>query len=308
MNQSFKIALLKSSGLHLAIVIAFVVGAWFKPSKPTIIEVQLNPAASSPKQNEEAIEAVAVDNSAVEKRLSELRQEEARKKTAEQKRIRDLEKRAAAAEEKRKAEARRIAKLEKERKQKEREKKDADEKAKKAKEKQRAEQKKADDAKKKAEQLAAQRKKEEEKLKQAEEKRKRDEALTKKRAEEQRQRALEEQLLQEQLAQEAAARSKARQAQVLTEVEKYKALIVDRIKNNFYSDQATMQGKECQINMQLACNGLVTKVDALGGDTIVCNEAIRAIKRVEQFPVPKDRDVFKELQTINLTYRPEFKG
>jgi colicin import membrane protein len=204
----------------------------------------------------------------------------------------------------REAETRRIAKLEKERKRKEREKKKADAAAREAKKKQKVEQKKADDAskkaaeaKKQAEQLAKQRKLEEEKLKKAEQKRKAD-------AEAARQKALAEQMMQEQLAAEAAARNRAKQAQVLSEVEKYTALITAKIQQNLLFDE-NMKGKECRLNLRLAFNGLVTNVERLSGDKQVCDAAIRAVRRVETLPVSKDKAVFEELKNINLTIQPD---
>jgi colicin import membrane protein len=215
-----------------------------------------------------------------------------------------LERRAANAKKQREAETRRIAKLEKERKRKEREKKKADAAAREAKKKQKVEQKKADDAskkaaeaKKQAEQLAKQRKLEEEKLKKAEQKRKAD-------AEAARQKALAEQMMQEQLAAEAAARNRAKQAQVLSEVEKYTALITAKIQQNLLFDE-NMKGKECRLNLRLAFNGLVTNVEQLSGDKQVCDAAIRAVRRVETLPVSKDKAVFEELKNINLTIQPD---
>ncbi|KPV97729.1 cell envelope integrity inner membrane protein TolA [Pseudoalteromonas sp. P1-9] len=296
MKNDFKSALVKSSALHIGIIVALVIGNWLKPSTPQVMEVTLN-APVKPEQK--AVEAVSVDNKAVEKRINELKKQEADKKAAEAKRIRDLERRAANAKKKREEEARRIAKLEKERVRKEREKKKAEAAARAAKKKQQAEQKKAAEAKKKAEALAKKRKAEEERLKKAEAKRKAD-------AEAARQKALAEKMMQEQLAAEAAARSRAKQAQILTEVEKYQALIVSKIKNNFYGDKTTMSGKECKVNMKLAFNGLVTSVNVLGGHKGLCDATVRAIRKAEQFEFPKDKDVVAKLRDINLTYKPEF--
>ncbi len=303
-------ALLKSSILHAALVGALVVGSLFKSPAPQVLEVTLNTPQASAPSNEKAVEAMTVDQEAVAKRIEELKKQDAAKKAAERKRIRDLERRAENAKKERQKEARRIAKLEKQRKQKELEKKKADaaakkadEAAKKAQKKQRDAQKKAAADKKKADELAEKRKQEELALKKAEEKRKKDAAIAKKKAEDARKRALEEKQMQDALAAEAAARSKARKAQVLTEVEKYTALITSKIQQNLLIDEK-MKGKECRLNIRLAFNGFVTKVNPLGGDKLVCEAAIRAVGMADTLPVSKDKAVFEELKNINLTIQP----
>lgn len=294
MKNDFTSALIKSSALHIGIIVALVLGNWFKPSTPQVMEVTLN-APVKPEQK--VVEAVSVDNKAVEKRINELKKQEADKKAAEAKRIRDLERRAANAKKKREEEARRIAKLEKERVRKEKEKKKAEAAAREAKKKQQAEQKRAAEAKKKAEELAKKRKAEEERLKKAEAKRKAD-------AEAARQKALAEKMMQEQLAAEAAARSRAKQAQVLSEVEKYTALIIAKIQQNLLLEDS-MKGKQCRLNLRLAFNGLVTQVEALNGDKQVCDASIRAVRRADTLPVSKDKAVFEKLKNINLTIKPD---
>jgi colicin import membrane protein len=66
-----------------------------------------------------------------------------------------------------------------------------------------------------------------------------------------------------------------------------------------------MRGKECRVNIRLAFNGLVTSVKSLGGDKLVCDAALRAIRLADTLPVSKDKDVFEQLKNINLTIKPE---
>ncbi|MBB1344015.1 cell envelope integrity protein TolA, partial [Pseudoalteromonas sp. SR45-6] len=149
---------------------------------------------------------------------------------------------------------------------------------------------------------------EEEALKKAEDDRKREELAAKKRAEaaeEARQKALQEQMLQEQLATEQAARNKIRQQQVGTEVDKYKALIMARIQQNLLIDEK-MKNQQCRVNIRLGFNGLVTQVTSLGGDKLVCEAALRAVRMADTLPVSKDKDVFEQLKNINLTIKPQF--
>ena len=310
--ESLTSGFIKSFFLHIALGGLLFATANFEMPTPNVMQVQLNPVMEQPEEN--VVSAVSVDQQMVEQKIAELKQQEINKKRAEEKRIRDLEKRAQQARKDREAEARRIRKLEQQRLAKLEEKRKAEAQAKKARkieEKQRADAEKA-----RAEKLAAEkaakaasdkRKAEEDALKKAEDARKKREAEEKRRAEEAekaRLKAIEEQLLQEQLAQEQAARNKLRRQQVLGEVEKYQALISQRIQSNLLTDEA-MRGKECRVNIRLAFNGLVTSVKSLGGDKLVCDAALRAIRLADTLTVSKDKDVFEQLKNINLTIKPE---
>lgn len=307
-------SVVKSVLLHLAIAGLLVATANFHMPAPKVMEVTLNPALPEP---EKAVAAVTVDQQKVEQKIAELKKQEEAKKRAEAKRIRDLERRANDARKQREAEDRRLKKLEQQRRAKEKEKAEAEAQAKKAREIQEKERAKAQQAEKQkqeaeaaAKAAAEKRKAEEEALKKAEEERKRKAAEAERKrkeaeAERKRQQALQEQMLQEQLAAEQAARNKVRQQQVVGEVEKYKALIMARIQQNFLKDEK-MKGKECRLNIRLGFNGLVTQVKSLGGDTLVCEAAMRAVRMADTLPVSPDREVFEQLKNINLTIAPQF--
>ncbi len=309
--QQYKTPLIISLILHVALVAALVGASFLRTNAPEVLKVTLN--APSPEETpEEIVSAVAVDQKEVNKRIEDMRKQEEAKKRAEQERIRELERRAAQAKRDSAAEAERIKKLEQQRKAKEQERKKAEAEAKKAREQERKEREKAkkaqlekEKAEKAAKAAAEKRRKEEEAAKKAEEERKRKEAEAARKAEEARQKAIAEQMMQEQLAAEQAARSKARRQQVMTEVDKYKALIASRIQQNLLIDES-YRGKECRLNIKLAFNGLVTSVNSLGGDKQMCEAALRAVRRVDTLPVSKERDVYEELKNINLTVRPEF--
>lgn len=298
-------SLIKSVLLHLAIGGLLFATANFHMPAPKVMEVNLNPAIEKP---EKAVSAVTVDQQQVEQKIADLKQKEDAKKRAEDKRIRDLERRASKAREQREAENRQIKKLEQQRRAKEKEKAQAEAQAKKAREieqKEREKAKQAEKQKQEAEQAAKaaadKRKAEEEALKKAEEARKQREAE----AERKRQQAMQEQMLQEQLAKEQAARDKVRQQQVVSEVDKYRALIMARIQQNLLIDQK-MKNQQCRVNIRLGFNGLVTQVKSLGGDKLVCEAALRAVRMADTLPVSKDKDVFEQLKNINLTIKPQF--
>ena len=297
--------LIKSVALHIALGGFLYASANMAPSAPKVMEVTLN---SPIPETEKAVSAVTVDQKMVEQKIAELQKKERDKKSAEDKRIRDLERRAANARKQRESETRHIKKLEQERKAKEKETAEAQAQAEKARaieQKERAKAKQAEKEKQESENAAKvaadKRKAEEEALKKAEAERKKREAE----AENKRQQALQEQMMQEQLAKEQTARSKIRQQQVVGEVDKYRALIMARIQQNLLIDEK-MRNQQCRVNIRLGFNGLVTQVKSLGGDKLVCEAALRAVRMADTLPVSKEKDVFDQLKNINLTIKPKF--
>ncbi|NDW20882.1 cell envelope integrity protein TolA [Alteromonas hispanica] len=112
-------------------------------------------------------------------------------------------------------------------------------------------------------------------------------------------RAEMERIMQEQLAQERAAQQQRRQKQVLSEVERYTALITQTIKRNLYSDDS-FDGKECRLNIKLATTGFVTSIRILGGNDALCRAAESAVRRADKLPVSDAPDVYEQLKDINL--------
>jgi len=297
--------LIKSVLLHVALGGFLYATANIHPPAPKVMEVTLNSAIPDV---DKAVSAVTVDQKQVEQKIAQLRKKEDDQKRAEDKRIRDLERRASNARKERESEARQIKKLEQQRKAKEKETAEAQAQAKKARaieQQERAKAKQAEKQKQESENAAKaaadKRKAEEDALKKAQAERKKREAE----AERKREQAMQEQMLQEQLAKEQAARSKIRQQQVVSEVDRYRALIMARIQQNLLIDEK-MKNQQCRVNIRLGFNGLVTQVTSLGGDRLVCEAALRAVRMADTLPVSKDKDVFDQLKNINLTIKPEF--
>ncbi|ASM54538.1 colicin import membrane protein [Pseudoalteromonas nigrifaciens] len=297
--------LIKSVLLHVALGGFLYATANIHSPAPKVMEVTLNSAIPDV---DKAVSAVTVDQKQVEQKIAQLRKKEDDQKRAEDKRIRDLERRASNARKERESEARQIKKLEQQRKAKEKETAEAQAQAKKARaieQQERAKAKQAEKQKQESENAAKaaadKRKAEEDALKKAQAERKKREAE----AERKREQAMQEQMLQEQLAKEQAARSKIRQQQVVSEVDKYRALIMARIQQNLLIDEK-MKNQQCRVNIRLGFNGLVTQVTSLGGDRLVCEAALRAVRMADTLPVSKDKDVFDQLKNINLTIKPEF--
>lgn len=164
-------------------------------------------------------------------------------------------------------------------------------------------------------------KKEEQKKKAEEAKKKKAEELKKKKAEEAKRKKAEQKKLQEELEREAeefnikdelaeeaeeARRTAASSSKVLTEKERYLAMIVERIKQNWLVDD-TMRGKECRVRLRLAPSGLVTSFEVLGGDAAICQAATFAVDRAGNFPMSENLDVYDALKDLTITLKPELK-
>jgi len=297
-------SLAKSLGLHLAIVIMLVFSADFS-STPEMVSVSLETDGEAP------VEAVAIDQQALDARVQQIQQERDAAKAAEEKRIRDLERRAEQAEKNRAAEEARLKRVAEQKRQADAEAKKAQAAAADAKKRQQQEAAKAKEAEQARIAKEQEREKAEAAAKAAEQKRIAEQQAAEKaaaerarQAEQARQQAEQERLMQEQLAKEAQARAAARSRQAATEVQRFTALIRDAIQRNLLVDES-MRGKSCRINIRLASNGFVTSVGVISGDKAVCDATVRAVNRAGTLPVSADPDVYNQLKDINLTVSPE---
>ena len=119
-------------------------------------------------------------------------------------------------------------------------------------------------------------------------------------------RAENELLMAQEMASEQAELTQVRRRAVLSEVDKYTALISGAIKRHWNVDES-MKGKQCVLNIKLASSGLVYNVTPISGDKIVCKSAQNAVYKAHTLPVSKDPEVFAQLKEINLTVQPEFE-
>ncbi len=305
MDKKFLSALLFSIALH-----AGLVGILFFGDFTTETKLQTNTAMA---QEVKPIEATVVNADKLQKAINKIKKQKADDKAAEKRRIQDIEKRASDAKKRRAKEEARIKKLEKQRKKKEQEKKRADKaakesaakalKAEKIRKQKEQEQQKAEDA---AAQARTKRLKAEAAAKKADDLRKKQIAERKRQEKEAADRAAREKQLADQMAAEMASRNKARQQQMMTEVQRYAALITGVINQNMINDRSTMEGKSCKLLISLAPSGFVTKASVTGGDAVVCEAAKRAVYKAGTLPVSKDPEVFKEMRNLRVTVVPEF--
>lgn len=297
--------LMVSVGLHVAIAAIIAVSMNFTPSfeQPTLsVDLSnLDEAAVEP-QVDEIVEAVAVDQAAVQQQVERIEAQRAADRRAEQQRLAELERRAEAARKAREQEQQRQRELEAQR---EREREQA-----------LAEQRQLEQQRQEAEaaaQAAAERRRQEEAAaakaeqarKEAEAQRQRELEAQRKREEEARRQAEREAQLQRELAEEMATRQRARRQQMLSEIEKYTALISQTIQRNWNVDES-MRGKSCELTISVARSGFVTNVTTGSGDESVCRSARNAVLKANTLPVSEDPEIYQEMSTIKLTVRPEF--
>ncbi|WP_339722314.1 cell envelope integrity protein TolA [uncultured Paraglaciecola sp.] len=296
--SKLRVALFISLFMHVAVIVALLISGHFATTS------KVTPEAFNP---EPIIEAKAIDESQLQKQVQKVKDEQNAKRQKEENRIKELERRAADAEKKRKQQEAEVSRLKRETKQKELDKKKAEQAAVAAREKQNQEKAKAKRLEEERKRKELEKKKADERARQAKEKRQKEEKALKeaeRKRQEAKEKAAQEKMLDEQLQAEQAARQAKRNKQVLSEVQKYEALISQTLDRIFIKDNA-MKGQSCRFNIRLASNGLVIQVKELGGDPLVCRAGKTAILKAVELPVSKEPDVYEQLRNINFTFAPE---
>lgn len=313
MEPAFKKALQISASLHLALLLAMFINFSFF-DKHEVIEVPLYSASNAP------LQASVVENPNLKEADKPTRKKPEPKKEPpkpepkpepEEDPQEELQKQ----EEERKIQEQKEIQVKKKQEEAKKKKEEADIALKKKKEKEKLDKQKKEEErkkelaeKKKKEELAKKKKEEDLKKKKEAEAKKKAEALKKKKAEEKKRKQeldkiADEMMQEDELAEEAdEARRAARQGQLLTEKQRYVAMIVERVRQSWFTDD-TMNGKECIIELKLASNGFVTSLNVVGGDAGVCNAAVNAINRVGRFPMPEDPELNQQFRELKLPFK-----
>ena len=90
----------------------------------------------------------------------------------------------------------------------------------------------------------------------------------------------------------------------MTEVEKYKALIFSKVRQNLQTDGSFI-GETCVVNVRLAPDGLVLQTKAITGKPALCRIAEAAILRAGTLPVSKDPEVMAQFRNFEIEVSPE---
>jgi len=168
--------------------------------------------------------------------------------------------------------------------------------------KQRDQKRKAEQEKKRKAAQAKKRKADEEKQRKADELKKKQEADRKKRDAEEAARKKREEAAAQKRAEEEARVKAANQRRVLSELDKYRALIYNKVSRNWIVNDKTGQ---CILNVRLASSGLILGVDEVEGDVALCRSAKAAVYKAEPLPVSPDPSVFKEMRVLRLILDPQ---
>lgn len=309
MEPAFKKALQISASLHLALLLAMFINFSFF-DKHEVIEVPLYSASNAP------LQASVVENPNLKEADKPTRKKpEPKKEPPKPEPEEDPQEELQKQEEERKIQEQKEIQVKKKQEEAKKKKEEADIALKKKKEKEKLDKQKKDDErkkelaeKKKKEELAKKKKEEDLKKKKEAEAKKKAEALKKKKAEEKKRKQeldkiADEMMQEDELAEEAdEARRAARQGQLLTEKQRYVAMIVERVRQSWFTDD-TMNGKECIIELKLASNGFVTSLNIVGGDAGVCSAAENAINRVGRFPMPEDPELNQQFRELKLPFK-----
>jgi len=140
------------------------------------------------------------------------------------------------------------------------------------------------------------------KKKEDEEKKRKTDAEKKKKDEDAKRRVQQEEDLEAQMEEEAQA-SATRRQHLLSEVDKYKSLIYNKVKRNWIVP-ANPVG-DCRIQVRLGPGGIVLDVNDGVGDSVLCRSAVAAVRKAEPLPVPEDATVFDEMRVINFKMDPK---
>jgi colicin import membrane protein len=283
--QSYRLGFILSCAFHILLLLILSIN--FVTSGKVYV-TQKN-------KKKEIVNAVSIDQSQVLAEVERIKQQKQAKELAEQKRKKRLEQQARDARKKRLAEQRRLNRI----------KKQAQEIERKRKRQQALERKRLAELKRKKQQ---QRRELEQLQKQKLKEQQRLDEIQKKQQEQARQQKMEQELARKKakkLADEAAARAKRQQ--LMGEVNKYKALIINAISQNWILPDNVDKTLSSKFEIKLAPGGAVLSVKLLrsSGDSVLDRSAQTAIYRASPLPVPEDPEAFKLFRVVSLTVKPE---
>ena len=279
--------------LHVVVITALVVN--FDRARRPVFK---------PQPEENIVEAVTVDDKAVEKELQRLRELEQEKQRAMEKKLKDLERQADAVEKKRKEEEKRSRAAERKRKEEEQRQTEAERNRKEEERKTAAERERIKQEKRKAE---ADLKRIEEENRKAEAERKRIEQ-EKLKAEAEQKRKLEEKkkkvaeaAMRQQLAQEQRNQDKKTLQNIVAE-------IYQVVTGNF-NKTGLPKGLECVLSVQTIPGGEVISVtvNKASGNEVFDRRAVTAVEKASPLPLPEDPATFDRLglRKFNFRFKPK---
>ena len=286
-------SILYSLALHAVVITALVVN--FDAERQPVFK---------PRPQENIVEAVTVDEKAVEEELQRLREQELEKQRAMEKKLKDLEQQASAVEKKRKEEEKRKLAAERKRKEEEKRKSEAERKRKEEERRTATERERIKQDKVKAE---AELKRIEEDNRRARIEQERIEAEKRKaeaerqRKEEEKKKKAAEEAQRKQLAQEQRAQDKITLQNIVAE-------IYQVVAGNF-NKTGLPRGLKCVLSVQTVPGGEVINVtvNKSSGNEVFDRRAVTAVDKASPLPLPADPATFERLRLrkFNFIFKPE---
>jgi colicin import membrane protein len=266
-KKVLRLPVFKSVALHGAILISLLVSFNFSAKPLKFVAPEASASALQP----DIVKATFIDSNVIEQQKREIAQAEA----SAQKRQQDIQRQEA--QRKEVLRKKQVDETRKKQEVQEKQEREQQDKLKREQEKERA--------------IAKQRiKQEQEKAALEAQQKKRQEALDK--------------ALAKQLQEEQASMSQANQRRVLSEVEKYKALVHSKVQQFLETDGGFI-GETCLVNVRLAPDGLVLRAEAVSGKPALCRIAKAAILRAGTLPMSKDPDVMAQFRQFDIEVSPE---
>lgn len=276
MKENYKKPFLYAALVHVVVFILLALSFDFTPAS---IKQSARPS--------EPIQAVTVDQTKVQAEVDKIKSKEAAKKKAELKRARHLKALAKRAKAEQRKAALRLKHMKEQQKKLKREQlqqqKEAQKKLIAIKQKQEEAQKHLDSLQKKRKEEAV----------------KKHQALAKK--------SQEEKLLEQQLASEQQKLSDAQNQQMMSEIGRYKALILNAIGQKWIMPAHLDKTLSTKLLIALDADGKVLKVSMLksSGDAVLDRSVISAIWKASPLPMPVDPALLEKFKALRLTVHPE---
>ena len=99
-----------------------------------------------------------------------------------------------------------------------------------------------------------------------------------------------------------AKKAAARGRQVLSEAQKYLALVKQKVYRNWIKPN---QSGICLLKIRLGPGGIVISVNDVSGLQEICRAAKAAVYKAEPLPVSSDPEVFKKMRIFELEFDPQ---
>lgn len=108
---------------------------------------------------------------------------------------------------------------------------------------------------------------------------------------------------------EHQVQEEANSAENQREIDKYKALVINAIQNNWNYPENVSEDMTCLLQIKLGPGGVVLSVAIVrsSGNTLLDRSAEVAVYKASPLPVPSDPNLFDKFRTLNLKVRPQGK-